>query len=157
VTVLDNQLPAIACPADVTVTNDPGTNVATIVTLGVPATSDNCGVLTVSSNAPAQFTVGTNLVTWTVVDIHDNTNTCQQRVVVEIVSSPAVPTLGLEVQGGNLLLSWPANHTGYVLEYSTHLPATGWISNSTIPAIVGGQYVITNPVSSEGIFFRLTK
>src|SRR5207244_1037807 len=61
VTVRDTQLPTIACPADVTVNANVGTCFATGVALGTPTANDNCGAVTVTSNAPAQFPVGTNL------------------------------------------------------------------------------------------------
>ena len=59
VTVNDTQAPTITCPADVTMANDHGQCYATGVSLGVPlATNDNCGMLTVTNNAPAQFNKG---------------------------------------------------------------------------------------------------
>jgi streptogramin lyase len=42
VTVNDTEDPLIACPADITVSNDPGTCEAIIADLGTPALSDNC-------------------------------------------------------------------------------------------------------------------
>jgi hypothetical protein len=45
-----------------------GQCVATGVALGTPTTSDNCGVATVTNNAPASYSVGTTNVVWTVVD-----------------------------------------------------------------------------------------
>ena len=71
VIVTDNELPTITCPADVSVNNDPGNCYAT-VTLVNPVTGDNCGVQTVTNDAPATFPVGTTTVTWTVNDIHGN-------------------------------------------------------------------------------------
>src|SRR5512139_1107496 len=73
VTVRDTQLPTITCPADVTVNVNAGLCVATGVALGSPTTGDNCGAVTVTNNAPAQFPVGTNLVTWTATDVNGNT------------------------------------------------------------------------------------
>ncbi len=81
VTVIDNEPPAITCPANISVTNDPGKCYA-IVNLGIPLTNDNCGVATVTNNSPQTFPVGTTTVTWTVNDIHGNSNTCQQIVTV---------------------------------------------------------------------------
>ncbi|MCW5553217.1 MAG: HYR domain-containing protein [Verrucomicrobiae bacterium] len=61
-----------------TTTNDPGQCYATGVALGTPVTWDNCGVASVFNNAPAQFPVGTTLVTWTVRDTEGFTATCVQ-------------------------------------------------------------------------------
>ncbi|MEZ5021005.1 MAG: hypothetical protein R2756_12985 [Bacteroidales bacterium] len=50
---MDTQNPTITCPADViTVPADAGQCYATGVALGSPTTADNCGVATVTNNAP---------------------------------------------------------------------------------------------------------
>src|SRR5678815_4876582 len=90
VIVRDNQFPTLTCPADVTVNVDTGTCVATGVTLGSPISSDNCGTVTVSSNAPAQFPVGTNVVIWTATDASGNSTTCQQKVIVRDNQAPVI-------------------------------------------------------------------
>ncbi|MBW7912550.1 MAG: HYR domain-containing protein [Taibaiella sp.] len=82
VTVVDNQNPTIACPADVTVNADNGSCAATNVSLGAPTTDDNCGVQGTSNNALSSYPVGTTVVTWTVTDIHGNSATCSQNVTV---------------------------------------------------------------------------
>ena len=55
VTVEDNIDPSITCPTDVTFNTDPGNcgADASSVSLGSPTTNDNCGVATVTNNAPA--------------------------------------------------------------------------------------------------------
>ena len=90
VTVTDDEAPAITCPADVSVGTDAGLCLASGVALGTPTTSDNCGVDTVSSNAPTLFLVGDTIVTWTVTDIHGNSNTCDQTVTVTDDELPAI-------------------------------------------------------------------
>jgi len=73
-------------------------------------------------------------------------------------SPPGVPpTIGYALSGGNLLLYWPTTYLGYTLESATHLPAASWVSNSAAPAILGGNFIVTNPVSGPEMFFRLTK
>ena len=81
VTVNDTQLPTITCPAAIVVNTDPGVCFAT-VNLGTPVTADNCGIATVTNNAPATFPVGPTTVTWTVTDVHGNINTCTQIITV---------------------------------------------------------------------------
>ncbi len=49
------------------------------VNLGVTAT-DNCAVLSLTSDAPACFPVGTTTVTWTATDVNGNTSTATQQV-----------------------------------------------------------------------------
>ncbi|MBL0315846.1 MAG: HYR domain-containing protein, partial [Flavobacteriales bacterium] len=72
VTVLDNQLPTITCPGDVTVNADDAACAATGVDLGSPITADNCSVASVTNNAPASYPVGTTNVVWTVTDANGN-------------------------------------------------------------------------------------
>jgi hypothetical protein len=81
VTVNDTQLPTITCPAAIAVNTDPGVCFAT-VSLGTTVTADNCGVATVTNNAPATFPVGPTTVTWTVTDVNLNIQTCTQVVTV---------------------------------------------------------------------------
>jgi len=90
VTVLDNQKPTITAPANVSVSADNGSCAATNVALGTPVTSDNCGVQSVSNDATAAFPVGETTVTWTVTDVHGNTSTAQQTVIVVDNEKPTV-------------------------------------------------------------------
>ncbi len=82
VTVTDNQPPHITCPGDITVSTDSGLCSASGVVLGTPSVSDNCGVDTVTNNAPMVFAKGITTVTWIATDIHGNTATCTQLVTV---------------------------------------------------------------------------
>ena len=72
-------------------TNDLGQCGATFALAALVAT-DNCGSVTVTSNAPATFAVGTNVVTWTVVDSNGNTNTCTQNVIITDSELPVINT-----------------------------------------------------------------
>ncbi|MCB0762123.1 MAG: choice-of-anchor L domain-containing protein, partial [Flavobacteriales bacterium] len=90
VSVSDNENPVITCPAVVNAVADAGSCFATGVSLGSPVTSDNCGVASVTNNAPASYPVGTTVVTWTVTDTAGNTATCTQDVVVIDTEAPVV-------------------------------------------------------------------
>jgi len=57
ITVDDTVPPTITGPLDVAVNADAGQCYATGVALGVPLTNDNCGVASVSNDAPLQFPV----------------------------------------------------------------------------------------------------
>ncbi|MDP1763474.1 MAG: HYR domain-containing protein, partial [Sediminibacterium sp.] len=81
VTVTDNEKPTISI-APVSANNDLGACSAT-VNIGTPVTGDNCGVASVvNDHASNVYPVGTTTVTWTVTDIHGNTNTTTQLVTV---------------------------------------------------------------------------
>src|SRR5207247_10782245 len=91
VIVVDNQAPSITCPADVSVSADAGQCSASGVALGTPAsTNDNCAVATVVNNGTEPYAVGTNLVVWTVTDIHNNQSTCTQQVIVVDNQAPSI-------------------------------------------------------------------
>ncbi|MEZ5021009.1 MAG: HYR domain-containing protein [Bacteroidales bacterium] len=91
-TVVDTQNPTITCPADVlNVPADAGQCYASRrEPLARPTTADNCGVATVTNNAPVQFPVGSTTVTRTVTDVHGNTATCNQTVTVIDTQNPTI-------------------------------------------------------------------
>ena len=97
VTVQDNENPTILSQPDVSVDADPGVCEADAsgVNLGTPVTGDNCGVATVTNDAPASYPVGTTVVTWTVTDVHGNTATCTQNVDVEDTQAPIISDCGV--------------------------------------------------------------
>ena len=91
-------MPSITCPATITVPTDAGQTYATITDLGTPSVDDNCGILagSLANDVPAnnQYEFGTHKVTWTVTDIHGNTNTCEQTIDVNrITTSTAIRTI----------------------------------------------------------------
>ncbi len=95
-------LPQLNPVPDITVSNNPGVNYAT-VTL-VPPTYQAIGPVTLTSNAPAQFPIGTTTVTWTLTDKYGKTTTTTQKVTV--VSAP--PTL---VPPANITVTAAAGQT----------------------------------------------
>lgn len=65
------------------------------------------------------------------------------------------PQLSLQTTNHQVVIAWPTNATGLSLESSgTSTPGT-WSPVTNLPAIVGAQYVITNPITSGSQFFRL--
>lgn len=111
VTVIETVEPYIRCPFDVDVNTDAGKCYKTgPVNLGTPVTSDNCGVASVTNDAPTVYQKGVNLVTWTVTDKSGNTRTCIQRVTVFDVQKPT--------------LTCPANVIAYTGPDCTATPVT---------------------------------
>ncbi len=91
VLVIETVPPNILCPLDKHVNTDPGKCYKTgPVSLGTPTTSDNCGVASVTNNAPAVYNIGVNYVTWTVTDKSGNTRSCIQRVTVNDAQLPTI-------------------------------------------------------------------
>ena len=90
VTVEDNQAPTITCPSDVTVDTDMDACSATGVVLGAATADDNCTTITPTTNAPARYDLGTNMVTWTADDGNGQSVTCMQSVTVEDNQAPSI-------------------------------------------------------------------
>jgi FG-GAP-like repeat/Thrombospondin type 3 repeat/HYR domain len=83
-TISDPVPPDITCPGTLRLYANPGEcDVAAIgVNLGTPAAVDGSGSVAVSSNVPALYLMGTNVVVWTATDPSGNSNSCIQQVIV---------------------------------------------------------------------------
>ncbi len=84
ITQFDTEVPTITAPSAVAVCNGDA------ITLGTPTTGDNCGVATVSNNAPGVFPVGLTVVTWTVTDVNSNVATATQNVTVNALPDATI-------------------------------------------------------------------
>ncbi|MCX6924193.1 MAG: cadherin domain-containing protein [Verrucomicrobia bacterium] len=72
--------------------------------------------------------------------------------------TPASATLAATCQGTNLILIWPTNALSFTLESAANLgPSAVWGPVSPGPAIVNGQFILTNALSGQKQFFRLRK
>lgn len=69
------------------------------------------------------------------------------------------PRLAIASAGPNITLSWPTNSSGFVLQDSTNLGSSGWITTTLQqpPAVVSGQFVATVPqdASKPQHYYRL--
>jgi|GEM_PF-386169 len=89
VTVVDNQLPVIVCPANTTV--DANANCqATGVSIGLPQVSENCTISSISNDAPGVFPVGTTQIVFVATDNSGNTGTCIKTVTVLDNTPPTI-------------------------------------------------------------------
>jgi len=86
VTVQDTTAPVLSVPADVSVE---ATGVMTPVTIG-SATATDIFVVTITSDAPATYALGTTVVTWTATDANGNVTTGTQNVTVVDTTAPTV-------------------------------------------------------------------
>jgi len=103
ITVPDVTPPAITCPANIVVCNDPG-KCSAVVSFVVGAT-DNCAGTAISTTIPSGsvFPKGTTAVTATAVDLAGNASSCTFTVTVKDCESPVVecvPTTN--PSGGNV-------------------------------------------------------
>ena len=102
VTVVDNENPVITCPVAITINTDAGECTST-ASIGTATATDNCGVPTVSNDAPSSFPIGDTTVTWTATDATGNTATCTQVITVTDIALPATIaqdiTISLDTSG----------------------------------------------------------
>lgn len=138
VTVIDSVLPTISAPANVSVNANNGC-VAYNVALGLPVTSDNCTVLSVTNNAPTTFVLGSTIVTWTVTDASGNTATATQNVLVKDVTSPVITTPGIVIVSTNsgceatgIVLSTPNVSDNCTYTITNNAPASYPLGNTVV-------------------------
>jgi len=89
VTVKDNEPPTIIAPADVVVNTDSGQSQSG-TKLTPPFATDNSGIASITSDAPATFPVGSTVVHWSVTDTSGNVSTVTQTVTVRDVEKPGI-------------------------------------------------------------------
>ena len=131
VTVLDTTPPAVTPPADVTVE---ATGVQTAVDIGMATATDAVGVVSIGSDAPATYPVGTTTVTWTATDAAGNAGTATQTVTVVDTTPPTVTV--------------PAD-----LTVSTSDPSGASVSyNASATDIVDGDLIPTCTPASGSLF-----
>ena len=61
----------------------------------------------------------------------------------------------LQLQGNNVLISWPTYAAGYVVQSSTNLLSPVWVNVPTTPVINNGAFQVTVPVGHGAKFYRL--
>ncbi len=101
VTVTDAIPPQVTCRQPISTCNEPGLCGAHINLLP-PFVDDNCGVASITDNAPADdfFPIGTTPLTWTVTDDFGNQSTCVQEVTVTDEEAPEIVSCSTEIAFG---------------------------------------------------------
>lgn len=87
VTVRDVTLPTVTPPADITAEAQ---DTLTYVCTGKATATDNIGVVSITSDAPASFPLGTTTVTWTAMDAAGNIGTAIQKITVKDTTAPVI-------------------------------------------------------------------
>lgn len=100
VSIVDSTPPVLTLSADVVAE---ATGSLSQVDIGTATATDIFDV-TITSNAPASFPLGSTLVTWTATDANGNATSATQKVTVVDTTAP---TFSVSQQTGTL---WPVNH-----------------------------------------------
>jgi hypothetical protein len=155
VTVADGEAPTLIAPAAVATNSDSAQNFATGVRLGLPlATNDNCGLLTVTNDAPSVFPLGTTVVTWTAIDLSGNVTTRSQSVTVTYYETPTLISAVLDA--GQVRLSFPTlPGRTYLVQAKHALTDSDWQELQTVTGD-GNVMTVLDPVSgATNRFYRL--
>jgi len=97
VTVSDTTAPVLTVPANVSIEANA---VLSTVAIGT-ATATDIFALTVTSDAPATYPLGTTVVTWTATDVNGNVSTGTQNVTVVDTTAPTVTAQLIPVAMGD--------------------------------------------------------
>jgi formylglycine-generating enzyme required for sulfatase activity len=79
-------------------------------------------------------------------------------IMVGRATAQIVTNLTIIRSAANVILTWPANATGFTLQSTTNLvsPAV-WITVVPGPVVVNGNNTVTNPISGSQKFYRLSQ
>jgi len=166
VATITNLGPATAVGVSLTFILDPSVTLVSTVPAASPLidgmlTFPNLGDL--GSNGTLSATVVVQPATAGVITTYA---TCSSSVVEPAkaaadnsVKTFVVGPLQLQFQssGASLAFSWPAALGTYNLQYATNIaPPVTWITVTSPPTLVNGNYTYTNAIGSGSQFFRLT-
>jgi uncharacterized repeat protein (TIGR01451 family) len=77
-------------------------------------------------------------------------------VTVTVSEQPAAPLLKIVQSGTDVILSWPTNAGNFRLQTCSAISANpAWVDVTTVPVVVGNQFMVTNPIGSDPGFYRL--
>lgn len=151
VTVNDNELPTIACPANVVRSND--VNQCGAVVAYTVAFNDNCPGATLTQTAGlasgSLFPVGTTTNAFIVRDASGNTATCSFTVTINDTQLPVITCPASIVRSNDL------NQCGAVVTYA-NATATDNCPGVTVTRVSGPASGSFFPVGSTTIVFRAT-
>lgn len=73
------------------------------------------------------------------------------------LAQPSPPSLTITRSGDDVILTWPADATGFTLQSSTNLVTPFWTTVSPAPVVLNSLNTVTNPISRAGRFYRLSQ
>jgi hypothetical protein len=76
-----------------------------------------------------------------------------QPAATESVSQ--APTLSISTKSGNLVITWPASATGFLLEGCDSFFPANWTTVDTTPVTNTSEVAVTLPLSSSQKYYRL--
>jgi uncharacterized repeat protein (TIGR03803 family) len=71
------------------------------------------------------------------------------------LSLPPPPHLTVVHSTTSVIITWPTNAAGFILQSTTNLALVVWNTNLFLPTIINGQNTVTNSIGGTQQFFRL--
>lgn len=139
----------------------PHSSVDTLASPLTGGTTTGDGVYTNGTTATVVATpnAGFKFINWTengtVVSTsasYNFTNIINQSLVATFV---VTPQLSFATQPDALVLTWPTNFTGFVLQQNSDPATTNWVNATNAVSVVGTNHQATIPTTSASSFFRL--
>jgi len=130
VIVVDNQMPVITAPSNITVNNDPGMCGA-VVTFNTPVGTDNCVVTTAQTAglpSGSLFPVGVTTETFTATDASGNATSATFTITVTDVDAPMITA------PANITVSNDAGVCGAVVNFNAPVGTDNCVSTTTLTA-----------------------
>ena len=152
VTIVDTLKPSIIPPNNIEIAANTGCG-ASEVSIGNAIVNDNCGVASISNDAPVVFVAGINIVTWTVTDNSGNISTATQVVtIVDKVNPTAVlNNLTITLPVGSDTVITPAMIDGGSFDNCGNVTIT--LSQSTFNCDhIGNNTIIVTVTDENGNF-----
>jgi hypothetical protein len=156
ITVRDSEKPTISCPRTVTVPVDAGKCTVSRASLVPPTSDDNCGVASVTNDAPPTLPLGDTVVTWTVLDTSGNQESCTQTVTVKdaekpafVLCPPAGPTATATCLPGGVIGA-VVNHPVLSATDNCSTPTIGYSQESGTAFPVGDTTVTATATDAAG-------
>lgn len=146
VIVTDAELPTISCLPDGNVNTDIGS--CTASSAGTPLTNDNCGIASVIPDIAGPYSIGNHTIIWTVTDVHGNTNTCTQNIVVVDSENPMISNCP-----GNITINNDQGTCGAVVNYTAPTASDNCSGASIIGNHNSGE---TFPIGTTTVTYTAT-
>ncbi|WP_217179230.1 HYR domain-containing protein [Gillisia limnaea] len=152
VIVVDNEDPAITCPANVNQTTEAGESFA-IVTFEDATATDNCDVIveqTAGLTSGSQFPIGESTVTFTATDASGNTSSCSFTITITDNDPPTI------VCPANIDMDVDAGICGAVVSFETPTATDNSGLEVTVTQTAGPASGEVFPVGTTTVTFTAT-
>jgi uncharacterized repeat protein (TIGR03803 family) len=74
---------------------------------------------------------------------------------LSVASASQVPRLSIMDAQPNVILTWPTNAVGYILQSVTNLFSTNWVGVLPASVVINGLNTVTNKITGKEMFYRL--